>query len=91
MKAIWDCEDIDTFEMERAHKSLAPGPKAEQSCWAVIIKLLRLEEKEINSEKGNTMLQRKRGYRKVRGSSYFIQLYPKRKGKRRKKVLNLSL
>lgn len=34
-----DCEDIDTFEMERAYRSLAPGPLAEESCWAAIIKL----------------------------------------------------
>lgn len=47
MKAVWDCEDIDTFEIERAYRSLAPGLLAEESCWAVIIKLLRFKEKEI--------------------------------------------
>lgn len=47
LKAILDCEDIDTFEMVRAYRSLAPGPLTEESCWAVIIKLLRFKEKEI--------------------------------------------
>lgn len=33
--------------MERAYRSLVPGPFVEESCWAVIIKLLRFKEKEI--------------------------------------------
>lgn len=47
MKAFLGCEDTDTFEMKRACRSLAPGPLAEKSCWAVIIKLLTFKEKEI--------------------------------------------
>lgn len=47
LKAILYCEDIDTFEMERAYRSPVPGPFVEESCWAVIIKLLRFKEKEI--------------------------------------------
>jgi len=41
LKAVLDCE------LERAYRSLAPGPLAEESCWAVIIKPLRFKEKEI--------------------------------------------